>query len=112
MAASRRLQLAAEASGMIGLILRRWRLTSAAAEFEQPTASVSRWRITALPSSPLPTMGVGRARWRVEMIRCRGAEPYSWELEACDAQGRLAVPADLANRPAQTADGQLRAAVG
>lgn len=112
MAVSRRLQLAAEASGVVALILRRWRLPDAASLFGQPTASVSRWRITALPSSPLPTTGVGRARWQVDLVRCRGAEPYSWELEACDAQGRLAVPAKLADRPAQTADGQLRAAAG
>lgn len=112
MTASRRLQLAAETKGVPGLILRRWRSPAGCAAFGQPTAAFSRWRITALPSSPLPAAGVGRARWRVELLRCRGGEPFSWELEACDAQGRLAVPADLADRPAATADGQRRAAIG
>nr|WP_322100063.1 damage-inducible protein [Geminicoccus roseus] len=112
MTASRRLQIAAEASGVPGLILRRWRSPAAAAEFGQPTAAASRWRITAQPSSPLPAAGVGRARWRVDLVRCRGAEPFSWDLEGCDAQGRLAVPADLADRSAPAADGQRLAATG
>jgi protein ImuA len=112
MTASRRLQLAAETSGVLGLILRRWRHPAAAAAFDQPSAAASRWRITVLPSSSLPVAGVGRARWRVDLVRCRGAEPFSWELEACDAQGRLAVPAELADRPAAAADGQRRAAAG
>jgi protein ImuA len=63
-------------------------------------AAATRWRITPLPSSPLPTPGIGRARWRVELTRCRGGEPASWIMEACDAQGRLSLPANLANRPA------------
>jgi hypothetical protein len=39
MTASRRLQLAAEGSGVIGLALRRWRRQSNATEFRQPTAA-------------------------------------------------------------------------
>jgi protein ImuA len=49
MIASRRLQLAAEGSGVIGLALRRWRGQGEAAEFRQPTAATTRWRISALP---------------------------------------------------------------
>ncbi|WP_222184910.1 ImuA family protein [Geminicoccus harenae] len=112
MTASRRLQLAAETSGGLGLVLRRWRHAETAARFDQPNAAVSRWRISTLPSAPLPVAGVGRARWQVELVRCRGAKPGSWELEACDVQGRLAVPAELADRPAAAADGQHRAAAG
>jgi protein ImuA len=112
MAASRRLQLAAEAKGVLGLIVRRWRTITAAQEFERPTASASRWRIAGLPSSPLPTAGVGRARWRVELVRCRGGTPNTWELEACDAQGYLAMPAVVADRSAATAGRRIRAASG
>jgi protein ImuA len=54
MIASRRLQLAAEDSGVIGLALRRWRRQAKAAELVQPTASTTRWRVSALPSTPLP----------------------------------------------------------
>jgi protein ImuA len=74
MTASRRLQLAAEGSGTVGLAIRRWRRMAEAADFGQPTASVTRWRVSALPSTPLPVPGVGRARWQLELIRCRAGE--------------------------------------
>jgi protein ImuA len=41
MTASRRLQLAAESSGAIGIAIRRWRRQTEAADFGQPTASVT-----------------------------------------------------------------------
>src|SRR5215470_15612288 len=72
MTTSRRLQLAAEDSGVIGLALRRWRRQAQAAEFMQPTAAMTRWRVSVLPSTPLPVPGIGRARWGLELIRCRG----------------------------------------
>jgi protein ImuA len=71
MIASRRLQLAAEDSGVIGLVMRRWRRQAEAAEFRQRTAATTRWRVSALPSAPLPVPGVGRAKWRLELLRCR-----------------------------------------
>jgi len=104
---ARRLQLAAEASGVVAFALRRWTGTAVA----DSTAAVSRWRLAALPSTPLPVAGVGRPRWRVELTRCRGGEPTDWIMEGCDAQGRLAVPSDVADRPA-AADGRRRAAAG
>jgi protein ImuA len=97
---SRRLQLAAESFGTIGVAIRRWRRQAEAVDFGQPTAAVTRWRVTALPSTPLPVPGVGRARWQVELIRCRAGESADFEMEACDAQGRLALPTDLDHRPA------------
>lgn len=100
MTASRRLQLAAESSGAIGIALRRWRRQTEAADFGQPTASTTRWRVTALPSSPLPVPGVGRARWHLELIRARAGESADFEVEAPDATGHIALPAELANRPA------------
>src|SRR5712672_3260628 len=95
MTASRRLQLAAGDSGVIGLALRRWRRQAQAADFGQPTASTTRWRVSALPSTSLPVPGVGRARWLLELIRCRAGESADFEVEACDAKGRLALPSDL-----------------
>jgi protein ImuA len=103
--ASRRLQLAAERSGALALALRRH---GGPVDRIEPNAASSRWRIAALPSSHLPVPGLGRARWRVELVRCRGGNPASWELEACDAQGRLAVPAALADRPAAARPGPRR----
>jgi protein ImuA len=101
MTASRRLVLAAEKSGVTALVLRRRREGKAADE--TLTAAATRWRITPLPSSPLPAPGVGRAQWRVELTRCRGGEAAHWIMEACDAQGHLSLPADLAHRPAAQA---------
>ena len=109
MTASRRLQLAAEGSGTIGIALRRWRRQTEASDFGQPTAATTRWRVSALPSTPLPVPGVGRPRWLVELIRCRAGESADFELEACDDTGRLALPADLVHRPGQ-AEGRRRSA--
>jgi protein ImuA len=106
---SRRLQLAAESSGVIGIALRRWRRQSDTADFGQPTAAATRWRVSVLPSTPLPVPGVGRARWQVELIRCRAGESADFEVEACDAQGRLALPAHLADRQAGPQTGNLLA---
>lgn len=96
MTASRRLQLAAEGSGTIGIAIRRWRRQTEAVDFGQPTASVTRWRVSVLPSAPLPVPGVGRARWLLELIRCRAGESADFELEACDDQGRIALPSEVA----------------
>jgi protein ImuA len=105
--ASRRLQLAAERSGVPAFALRRW--FSREGKLCEPTAAVTRWRVTPLPSTPLHMPGIGRARWRLDLLRCRGGEPASWMMEACDAQGRLAVPSYVADRPA-AAEGQRLAA--
>ncbi|MDW9652904.1 damage-inducible protein [Sinorhizobium meliloti] len=101
MTGSRRLQLAAESSGTIGIALRRWRRQTEASDFGQPTAAMTRWRVSVLPSSPLPVPGVGRARWLVELIRARAGESADFELEACDDTGRLALPSNLVDRPGQ-----------
>ena len=111
MIASRRLQLAAEGNATIGIALRRWRRQTEAADFGQPTSADTRWRVSVLPSAPLPVPGVGRHRWLVELIRARAGESADFELEACDGAGRLALPADLANRSSQ-AESRRRGASG
>jgi protein ImuA len=100
--ASRRLQLAAERSGITAFLLRRWRDGGQAArERALPNAAVTRWRIAALPSHPAAgEPGVGRPRWRVELLRCRGGEPACWEVEEADATGHVSLAAALADRPA------------
>lgn len=109
MTASRRLQLAAEGSGTIGIAVRRWRRPGDAAGFAQPTAAVTRWRITVLPSAPLPVAGIGRARWRLDLVRCRAGEAMDFEVEAPDAKGRIALPSDLVHRPGAAETGRRRA---
>ena len=101
--ASRRLQLAAEATGALGFILRR-SLRFDDPALSAPSAAATRWRITGLPSPPplshAPDVpGLGRPLWRLELLRCRGAEAANFIVESPDAQGRLAVPAHLADRP-------------
>ncbi|MBI1685186.1 damage-inducible protein [Caulobacter hibisci] len=100
MTASRRLQLAAEKSGQLAIAIRRWRRAAEAADLGQPTAASTRWRVSALPSTPLPVPGVGRPRWFLELLRCRAGDAFDIELEACDAKGHLRLPAPLADRPA------------
>ena len=111
MTASRRLQLAAEGTGAIGLALRRWRRQTEATDFGQPTAAMTRWRVSALPSPTLPVPGVGRHRWLVELIRDRAGESADFELEACDDTGRLALPAHMVDR-SRAQDGRRRGASG
>ncbi len=92
MTASRRLQLAAEKSGTLGLIIRRWRRQTEATDFGQPTASATRWRVSVMPSEELPVPGVGRARWMLELMRVKAGECAEFEVEACDLSGRIAIP--------------------
>ena len=99
LAASRRLQLAAEKSGVPALVLRRWWTVAEKELTLLPTAATTRWRISPASSHDPPVPGLARARWHVELLRCRGGDPRSWILEACDETGRLALPADLAHRP-------------
>lgn len=89
MTASRRLQLAAEKTGTMGIALRRWRRQTEASDYGQPTASATRWRVSALPSEQLPVFGIGRARWLAELMRVKAGECAEFELGACDAKGRV-----------------------
>ena len=81
--ASRRLQLAAESSGVTAFVLRRWRLMERAArDAAQPIAAVTRWRIASLPTE-------SDLCWRVELTRCRGGRPNTWIMERADGSDEL-----------------------
>jgi protein ImuA len=113
--ASRRLQLAAEKSGVMGLLLRRPRRLADDIVAE-PTAARTRWRVSALPSGPaLPwspkTPGLARARWQLDLVRVRGGEPKSFVVEACDAKGSLSLVADMADGQAAEGDARRSAVV-
>ena len=104
---SRRLQLAAEGSEVLGLLIRRSRRFDDPV-LRQPSAAATRWRIAALPSpaalAHAPDIpGLSRPLWQLELLRCRGGEGGSWIVEGCDAQGRLALATVLADRPAAPA---------
>jgi protein ImuA len=104
--ASRRLQLAAEAGGSFGLLL-RGEINSAV----PPIASVTRWRVTAAPSGPAwPASLPGATRWQVELLRARGGRPHHWLLEwrhdpTCETAGGFALAAAPGDRPAVPAPG-------
>jgi protein ImuA len=109
--AGRRLQLAAERSGITAFLLRRWRNSEEAArERERPSAAVTRWRIAALPArdidDPRLRQLIGQPRWRVELLRCRGGVPAGWDVEVADATGHVRLSPELADRPAATVDRQ------
>jgi protein ImuA len=85
MVAGRRLQLAAERSGVTALLLRRWRNgDEAAAERARPSAALTRWRVASLPSLTDKSLGsepgIGVPRWRIELLRCRGGEAAAWDV--------------------------------
>jgi protein ImuA len=97
--AGRRLQLAAQAGGALGLLLLH-------KESGNVPGAVTRWQVRAAQSmSDLP--GLGPTRWQADLRRCRGAEPASWLMEWQDATdsaaGGFAVigePLDRPHRPA------------
>ena len=95
--ATRRLQLAATEGKTPMLLYRRHRRYGQCLLTDLSLAC-TRWRIGSLASTPLSMPGVGRGRWSVELVRQRGGPPFSLELEACDDQGRLALPAATRDR--------------
>ncbi|MEA3039592.1 MAG: protein ImuA [Sphingomonadales bacterium] len=97
MAATRRLQLAAEEGGTMALLLKR-RRRAGEEPLGLPSAAVTRWRIGVAPSSPLRAAGIGRPRWSLTLARQRGGEPCQWIMEAADETGRLALPAGAERR--------------
>lgn len=97
MAATRRLQLAAEGGRTIALLMRR-HAREGADPLGSPSAALTRWRIASAASAPLPVPGIGRARWTVSLVRQRGGDPFDTLLEACDDSGRLALPAASRDR--------------
>ena len=107
--ASRRLQLAAEKSGVTALALRMPQRRAGLG----PIAAAGRWRITVLPSTPHAIPAAGRARWRLELLQSRSGAVGEWIVEAPDAQGHLGLSAALDNGVAQTPlVGERRLAAG
>ncbi|QNA85428.1 damage-inducible mutagenesis protein [Sphingomonas sp. So64.6b] len=104
--ASKRLQLAAEGSGVAAFVFRR---ASKRDQTNEGTAAITRWRISASPSKDLGIPSLGRPRWRVDLERVRGGNPHSWIVEASDATGRIALPAALVDRPAAQEGRQVAA---
>jgi protein ImuA len=105
LAATRRLQLAAEKSGVPALLLRVADKKSTAI-----SAAVTRWRVTSAPSrSRLDADGqslddIGGLRWRLDLLRNRLGDPTrtetpSWLVEWTNEKGHLAVVSQTVGRP-------------
>jgi protein ImuA len=91
---SRRLQLAAESSGVTALLLHTTgdvgggqRGGEGGAEGKSHaglgvSAALTRWRITPAPSAETRGyIGIGAARARAELLRCKGGRPGAWLLQ-------------------------------
>jgi protein ImuA len=114
--ATRRLQLAAEARGVTALLV----VPHASAV----TGAVTRWHVSSLGgerdgSAGLRTLRASPRepnrtelgpRWQVDLTRCRGGAPASWELEWDHASLDFAVAAGLPDRSAQPRYGATQAA--
>ena len=82
---SRRLQLAAEASGVTAFILHR-------GEDMPASAAVTRWRVMSMPSDD-----IGHTRWQLELLRCRGGTPNTWFVELNDETSDFTVAPEFRN---------------
>jgi protein ImuA len=87
---SRRLHLAAEASGLPLLLLRP---ASAAGS----SAAATRWRIAAAPAGRDRFGMIGGWRWQAALERCRNGRPGSWMVEYDHAAHRFSLAAPLAD---------------
>lgn len=74
MTAARRLQLAAEAGGALGLLLRP------DAENPAPIAALTRWRVTAIAGTSGSPHDLGDPRWQLDLLRCRAGRPGAWSV--------------------------------
>ena len=94
MAATRRLLLAAESTGTMGLLARP------PGERSQRSAAVTRWNVVR-EASPGTT-----AQWTIKLIRCRyvhrAGDCFSWTLRWDHETGTVIVPTDVVDRSGQT----------
>jgi protein ImuA len=101
LAATRRLQLAAEAGDGLCLLARPpW-------EQRELSAAATRWLVSCAP--PQST----NQRWTVQLLRCKGQQPASnlqrvWILEQDHATGALRVAADVLDRSGEAEAGEAR----
>lgn len=91
MAESRRLQLAAGAGGVLGLLARP------VCELGEISAARTRWRVSPTPSP------VALPRWSVELLHSKGAmlppeEARCWVVQRDDATGSLGLVPDALDR--------------
>jgi len=89
---SRRLQLAAEAGGTLGLLMRPSR------ELRDLSVARTRWRLTPLPTNTKDP------HWTVELLRCKGMRPTNedarqWIVRRDHATSNVHLVSDAADQP-------------
>lgn len=95
LAATRRLQLAAEAGSALGLVMRPpW-------EARELSAATTRWMVSAEPAPSI------HQRWRLELRSCKGAGarmrgPREWIVERDHETRCLRVVSDICERSSET----------
>lgn len=100
--ASRRLHRSAQAANARVLVLRGHQTA-------QPSAALTRWRLSALPSPDRPWRGatglpgLGAPRFCAVLERVRGGPPKTFEIEWKNAAFHVLEPAEMARRTAQPA---------
>jgi len=78
---SRRLQLAVEQSQATGFVIRN------AIQKLNPTACISRWKISSLPSETYEGLpGISFPKWRVELLRMRNGKTGVWNVQWADGK--------------------------
>ena len=100
LSATRRLQLAGEAGGALGLLARR------SEERGELSAAATRWVVRTAPCDG--EQRVPARRWIVELLRCKGAQPTGasarrWILEHLHAPGHGLVASELLDRSGDAA---------
>jgi protein ImuA len=100
--AGRRLQLACEGRESMGFVLRRRPFGGGDVAGGAGSSAATRWSIAPAPSEPaVGEPGLGAARWRVTLERCRGGRTGAWLMEASeedDAAHSFRVVAELGDR--------------
>jgi protein ImuA len=88
LAAARRLQLAAESGGTLGLLLRQDSTRSGS------TAARTRWHVVSLPGEGGQAHRLGAPRWRLSLLLARGGRPDAWDVTFDHASKALIINED------------------
>ncbi|MFM9862355.1 MAG: ImuA family protein [Micropepsaceae bacterium] len=97
---TRRLALAAQEGGALGLILRH-------ASGIEPNAATTRWRIASAPSTPDAFGGLGAPTFQLDLVKNRFGQCGQWRVEWLSHERTFAIP--LSRRLARPfADGSDR----
>jgi protein ImuA len=74
--ASRRLQLAVEATRVTGFVIRN------DLGNKNVNGCTARWKISSLPSGIIKNLpGIGFPRWNIELLKIRNGKPGTWQME-------------------------------